>query len=145
MADQIWSNCADVEIVSSGTDAEPAPTPEPEPESEPEGEPEPAVTCVDIVGDVPDALPAAWLPDWAGGDPITCDTLAKLGHPSLQYCDYDTVKKACCFCGGGATSAGSGSSPAQEPTPEPSQEGAACLADHQNLRSGNFAHYTCET
>jgi hypothetical protein len=92
-ADQLWSNCADVEIVAGGTQTTSttaAPTPVPQP-------------CSDHVGDHVDALPSARLPDWAGGYPMTCEMFEHLST-SIDFCNLPTIKKACCFCGGGSNS-----------------------------------------
>jgi len=110
---QVWSNCADVYVASAGPAPEPVPEDEeeegeveeeeddPVPEPAPQPQPEPEQPCFDIVGDVPNALPAGWLPEWLGGELITCDAIQRLSD-GRALCDrFENVNKACCFCGGG--------------------------------------------
>jgi hypothetical protein len=60
----------------------------------------------------------------------TCQVYKDLdgGHPSGAYCTAYPEVAECCYC--------------QQPEPEPPEE---CLADGQNMLSGNFVYYTCQT
>merc|ERR1719443_945259 len=98
-ADQMWSNCADIEIVrtpppqqqannqnelcSSDSPIIPAPV---QPNNTP-NTPSNEQDCLD------NPLPGNW-----GTDGRTCDTYENLG---ISYCTHGEVNNACCFCGGG--------------------------------------------
>lgn len=98
MADQIWTNCADVEVVGSSDGPAPAPppapptptaqapTPAPGPEPEPEPEPVPGPECEDM------ELPTEWSHNGVYG----CDTYEN--HGGTAYCAHAALDASCCFC-----------------------------------------------
>ena len=101
MADQMWTGCADVQIVpfstpstsSSEADCPPAPpTTYPPPGSPPPSPGGPLGGCTD------NALPGNW-----GAAGRTCGTYEALGGSA--YCAHQALAESCCFCradGGGA-------------------------------------------
>jgi len=124
MADQMWTNCADVTIVSSTNPEDgsaaaakctPAPSKQPAAPS-PTSAPTPAVptppaptaACTDF------ALPG----NWGQNGLFDCDYYR--GHGGEAYCAQTVLDEACCFCGGGT----GGGSAAPTPAAAPS---AACV------------------
>lgn len=95
MADQMWTGCADVQIVpfstpstsSSEADCPPAPpTTYPPPASPPPSPGGPLGGCTD------NALPGNW-----GAAGRTCGTYEALGGSA--YCAHQALAESCCFCG----------------------------------------------
>eukprot|EP00592_Proboscia_alata_P008373 CAMPEP_0194358468 /NCGR_PEP_ID=MMETSP0174-20130528/5658_1 /TAXON_ID=216777 /ORGANISM="Proboscia alata, Strain PI-D3" /LENGTH=592 /DNA_ID=CAMNT_0039128783 /DNA_START=57 /DNA_END=1835 /DNA_ORIENTATION=+ len=103
MADQMWTGCADVQIVSTPTPASaqsstcpPTPSSRPtevRPPTNPvapvSSQPTTPKTCVD--------LPLGG--NWGGGGAYNCDTYEDHGGDS--YCAHSEIREGCCFCDGG--------------------------------------------
>ena len=97
MADQVWSNCADVQIASSSqtsqstTSSDPATTPPSTTVTTT------ASTCTD------DELPT----EWSQAGRFDCAYFQARGASYTQpdaYCAHAAIRAACCFCGGGRSS-----------------------------------------
>jgi len=129
MADQLWTNCADVRIVSSVTASIPdnsfsirgfassdpecpiAPTSQPAAPSPPTTKaPSPSATMAPSL--TPECADFKLTGNWGAGG-HTCDTYEDLDGEA--YCAHTVIEEACCFCGGGGVPE---ESLAPSPTPE---------------------------
>merc|ERR1712008_85014 len=118
MADQMWTNCADVRIVSStSTTAEDifsshgsassdpecptVPTSQPAAPSPPTTKaPSPPTTKAPTPAPspTPDCMDFKLTGNW-GATGTTCNYYEE--HGGLTYCAHTVIDEACCFCGGG--------------------------------------------
>jgi len=118
MADQMWTNCADVQIISnSGTrdgsiSSKPDCIPGQMPPSTP-ATPAPALPPSTPATPTP-ALPPSQTPacmdldlpgNWGAGGTYSCDYYQE--HGGEAYCAHVDIDDNCCFCGGGATGSAS--------------------------------------
>jgi len=134
LANQIWSNCADVQVVDASI---PSTTLTTETTSTTSGAT--ALISTTTTTSVAHCLDSP-LPDaWTGGGVHNCSTYKQL---SLAYCDHTVLQIACCFCGGG------GPEPEPEPEPEPTTSTAApppCTDAQLPLAWSGGGSHTCST
>lgn len=116
MADQMWTNCADVRIVSSSSisttsedifsfrgsassdpECPTVPTSQPAAPSPPTTKaPTPSETTAP--SPTPDCMDFKLTGNW-GATGTTCDYYEE--HGGVAYCSHTVIDEACCFCGGG--------------------------------------------
>lgn len=117
MADQMWTNCADVQIVSSSSttttsgngpslrgsassDPECPTTPTPQPAApSPTITKAPSPTSTKAPSPAPECTDFELPGNWGANGIYTCDYYN--GHGGVAYCTHTVINEACCFCGGG--------------------------------------------